>query len=275
MDELSRYNRERWNDLARAGILYSRPFLDLDTGRAREVVDEEGVLGDVTGKRVLLLGGGGGQQSAAMALLGARVTVLDLSDEQLERDRQAARHYGFEPELHQGDMRDLSRYDDDSFDVVWQPYSINFVPAVQPVFAEVARVLRAGGLYRVMWHNPFTQTMDDERYDSERGYSLHTPYRDGEIDAVAIFGTDNWTIWHEDETTSETLGPRAFRHTMSTFVNGLVARGFVILHFSEHGTHVENPEPGSWEHYKSIAPPFLTFWCRLLPAVLVPADGGA
>ena len=59
MDDLSRINRERWNGLVRAGILYSRPKLDLDEVAAREMVDEAGLLGDVRGQRVLLLAGGG------------------------------------------------------------------------------------------------------------------------------------------------------------------------------------------------------------------------
>ena len=113
MDELSSFNRERWNGLVRAGVLYSRPKLDLDEASAREVVDEAGLLGDVRGKKVLVLAGGGGQQSAALGLLGAQVTVLDLSDEQLEQDRRAAEHYGLSPVLLQGDMRDLTRFADD------------------------------------------------------------------------------------------------------------------------------------------------------------------
>ena len=134
MDELSSFNRERWNGLARAGILYSRPKLDLDEASAREMVDEAGLLGDVRGKRLLVLAGGGGQQSAALGLLGAHITVLDLSDEQLANDRRAADHYGLCPVLLQGDMRDLSRFDEDAFEIVYQPFSINFVPDVRPCF---------------------------------------------------------------------------------------------------------------------------------------------
>ena len=39
---------------------------------------------------VLCLAAGGGQQSVAFALLGANVTVFDLSETQLEHDRLAA-----------------------------------------------------------------------------------------------------------------------------------------------------------------------------------------
>jgi ubiquinone/menaquinone biosynthesis C-methylase UbiE len=66
-------------------------------------------------------------ESAAFALLGPRVTVFDLSEGQLERDRQAARHYGQAVRTIQGDMRDLSQLADISFDIVSQPYSSNSV----------------------------------------------------------------------------------------------------------------------------------------------------
>ena len=94
MDDLARYNRERWEALAQANIGYSRPILDLDPRSAREVLDPYGIMGDVRGRDILCLAGGGGQQSAAFGLLGARVTVYDLSDTQLARDQEAAAHYG-------------------------------------------------------------------------------------------------------------------------------------------------------------------------------------
>ena len=262
MDELSSFNRERWNGLVRAGILYSRPKLDLDEAAAREIVDEAGLLGDVRGKEVLVLAGGGGQQSAALGLLGASVTVVDLSDEQLAQDRRAADHYGLSPVLLQGDMRDLTFFEDDAFDIVYQPFSINFVPDVRPVFAGVARILKGGGLYHVQWHNPYTQTYNPDEYDPVRGYSSNSIYADGEVDVVAIFGTDTWGVEDENGVKVDVPGPREFRHTMKTFVNSLVSSGFEILAFDEHTTWEENPEPGTWEHFKAVSPPYLAFWTR-------------
>jgi hypothetical protein len=49
-DELSRHNRQRWNDLAAAGVQYSRPWLDLDEAAARPRVDPLGPLGDPAAK---------------------------------------------------------------------------------------------------------------------------------------------------------------------------------------------------------------------------------
>ncbi len=72
----------------------------------------------------------------------------------------AARHHGLTVETVQGDMRDLSALCASRFDVVWQPYSLNYSPAVERVFREVARVLKPNGIYQVTFANPFTQALD-------------------------------------------------------------------------------------------------------------------
>jgi 2-polyprenyl-3-methyl-5-hydroxy-6-metoxy-1,4-benzoquinol methylase len=85
MDEIAHYNIERWKALTQTNALFTRPYLNLDADAARQKLDPDGHLGEITGKAVLCLAGGGGQQSAAFALLGATVTVVDLSEEQLHR----------------------------------------------------------------------------------------------------------------------------------------------------------------------------------------------
>lgn len=268
MDDLARHNRARWDALARAGVSFSRPLLDLDPASARRLVDPHGIMGDVRGKEVLCLASGGGQQSVAFALLGARVTVLDLSDEQLARDRAAAAHYGVSVDVMQGDMRDLSRFADDRFGVVWHAYSINFVPEALPVLGEAARVLAPGGLYRVEFANPFVFEVDERSWTGE-GYLLRRPYVDG-----AEMEDPTWDVWAEDGTTSRIEGPREFRHAMSTMVNGMVARRFVILGLWEAESPHPEAAPGTWDHYMTVAPPFLTVWAVLRPDVLPGGDSG-
>jgi hypothetical protein len=82
---VAHYNTERWQALVEAGALFTRPWLDLDADSARQRIDPTNLIGEVRDKEVLCLAGGGGQHSAAFALLGARVTVVDLSAGQLER----------------------------------------------------------------------------------------------------------------------------------------------------------------------------------------------
>jgi len=254
MDDLARYNQARWEALARANILYSRPYLDLDEHSARRVVDAQGMLGDVAGRDVLCLASGGGQQSVAFALLGARVVVLDLSPTQLERDRVAAAHYGVEVRTVLGDMRDLACFEPASFDVVWQAYSINFVPDAVVVFREVARVLRPGGLYRMMCANPFVFGLEESDWTGE-GYLLRYPYVQG-----AEIGDPQWDVVAPDGSSQRLPGPREFRHTLHTIINGMAGAGFVLKGVWEELSDEPEPEPGTWEHLKSIAPPWLTFW---------------
>ncbi len=268
MDEIARYNKTRWEALAKARVLFSRPFLKLNEERAWEVVDEEGVLRrlgmTLNNKSVLCLASGGGQQSAAFSLLGAQVTVLDLSQTQLERDQQAADHYGYHVTVEQGDMRDLSRFDDASFDIVWHAFSINFVPNLSAVFDEASRVLREGGVYRVMFHNPFTKGISEESWTGTH-YPLRGPY----VDGVEISWEDPEWIFEDDSAqTQQIAGPREFLHRLSTIITGLVRRGHIIQGLWEHLTNEPEAAPGTWEHLKHVAPPWLTVWSRYRPDLL-------
>ena len=257
MDEINRINRERWNALARANVEYTVPFLDFTVEDARRYVSRHGVLQDVSEKKVLCLASGGGQDSVVFGLLGAEVTVFDLSDVQLERDRLAAAHHGFKVNTIQGDMRDLSLFTDDSFDVVWQVYSINFVPSVEPVFREVRRVLRSGGIYLVQFANPFVQSVNEEAWDG-KAYPLQHLYTDGE-DLSLLF--PHWDVTQPDGTQVKLASPHEFRHRLSTLLNTLAGLGFIFLGLWEWMRPEENPEPGSWAHFTQVAPPYLeTFW---------------
>ena len=262
MDEIAKYNAERWNALVRAGAVFTRPHLDLDARTARERIDPAGLLGEVSGRRVLCLAGGGGQQSAAFALLGAEVVVLDLSDEQLRRDAEAAAHYGVRVETEQGDMRDLSRFAPHSFDMVCHPHSINFVPDARAVFREVARVVRPGGLYYFNCVNPFFFGLQEGDWDGA-GYPLRLPY----VDGAEIGHTDPEWIFRGGDPAAEVGACREYRHTLGTLVNGLIESGFVLLRLTEEnlGTPDFGAEPGSTDHYTSIAPPWLDFWARYQP----------
>lgn len=264
MDDLARFNMDRWNALARAGIEYTVPYLDMDEAVARELVDREGMIGDVSGKDVLCLAAGGGQQSAAFALLGANVAVLDLSEEQLERDREAARRYGLDVRTLQGDMRDLSRFDADSFDVVWHAHSINFVPDAVAVFEQAARVLRRGGLYHLSCANPYFQNVEPSDWN-EGGYRLWDSYGDGELSIA----DPHWEFTDPDGVERRVRGPREFRHTLTTLVNGMIGLGFALVGVGEYGAGEgesdAGAEPRTWEHFKSVAPPYLNFWAVYEP----------
>jgi SAM-dependent methyltransferase len=265
MDEIAKYNARRWDALARSRAVFTRPRLDLDARAARDYLDPKGLLGEVGGKDVLCLAGGGGQQSAAFALLGARVVVLDISEEQLRRDAEAAAHFGVKIETRCGDMRDLSRFAPDSFDIIWQPYSINFVPEARAVFGEVARVARDGATYYFNCANPFLFGLRADDWDG-RGYPLKLPYLDG----VEVTREDESWVFRGESQREEIRACREYRHTLGALVGGLIEQRFVILDISEQnlGEPDAGAKPGSSEHFTSVAPPWLNFWSRYRPDVL-------
>ncbi|MFL5734633.1 MAG: class I SAM-dependent methyltransferase [Chloroflexia bacterium] len=262
MDPIARYNVRRWRALAEANALFTRPALDLDPERARSKIDPEGLLGDLAGKRVLCLASGGGQQSVAFALLDAIVTVADLSEEQLERDRQAAEHYGLSMVTVQADMRDLSELERAGFDIVWQGYSLSFVPEPGVVFREVAGVLARGGLYYVAVANPFALGITPEDWNGE-GYTLRYPYQDG----LEITTADaNW-VYDRTAGEEEAIPPaREYLHKLSTLINGVIDQDFVITRLSDDRDLNPEPDatPGTWSHLISVAPPWISIWARRL-----------
>ena len=208
----------------------------------------------------------GGQQSAAFALLGANVTVYDLSDAQLERDRQAATHYQVAVKTMQGDMRDLSALSPASFDLVYQPFSIGYVPDVRIVFAQVARVLRPGGMYYLAGDNPFLCGMSAADWNGE-GYTLKTPYQD---EALYVSPDPEWVYARSAKPLPDVRESRLYRHTLANMLNSLFGLGFTLLHVSDskHLYPDTNAEPGTWDHFVAYVPVYLSYWLRYKPATL-------
>jgi SAM-dependent methyltransferase len=251
--------------LVEANALFTRPDLNLDIVSARARLDPEGRLGNFAGKDVLCLACGGGQQSVAFALLGANVTVCDLSAAQLQRDAEAAKHYGVNIKIVQGDMRDLSCFEETAFDIVYHAYSLGFVPDVGAVFQQVARVLRTGGIYYFNCANPFFIGLSERDWNGQ-GYTLKYPYLDG---AEVACEDQDW-VYDRNQTNEPIQSPREYRHTLSTLIGGLVEQSFVILHVSDYTDFYPNSkaEPGTWDHFVSIAPPWLSCWASYRPDVL-------
>ena len=257
MDSISKTNRARWNDLANANVEYSRPFLNFTVEEAENYVYRHGILSNIAGKQVLCLASGGGQDSVAFGLLGANVTVLDLSDMQLHRDRLAAGHHALQIRTIQGDMRDLSVFPDNQFEIVWQMYSINFIPSVEPVFTEIRRVLKPGGVYFLQFANPFSIGIDNGKWDG-KAYPLASLYIDGE-DLSERF--PDWEVKQPDDSIVKCLSPHEFRHTLGSVLNGLTSHDFKLLGLWEWMKKDENSQLGSWEHFTQMIPPwFSTFW---------------
>jgi|SRR5215217_1058435 len=170
--DVRKYNREAWDRQVAVGDRWTVPVTPEVIAAARrgewsivltptKPVPREW-FGDVAGKRVLCLAGAGGQQAPVLAAAGARVTVLDNSPAQLGQDRKVAEREGLELRLVEGDMKDLSVFEDGSFDLIFHPCSNVFVDDVRPVWREAFRVLRPGGALLSGISNPVIFLFDPD-----------------------------------------------------------------------------------------------------------------
>ena len=260
MDSVYRFNKERWEALVQADALFSRPWLGENRESALRRLDPLGLLGDLCGKDVLCLAGGGGQQAVAFALNGSRVSVFDISEGQLQRDRETAQKYGYVVDTFQGDMRDLKIFNADKFDIVCQPYSLNFVPDCREVFTQVARVLRSGGMYSFWAANPFAAGLGTQSWNG-RAYETSSLYEQGQ---ELRYEDESW-VFPSGLSAPRTPGPREYRQLLSTVINGLINAGFDLLHLKEETGHPATTDlvPGEWDHFTAVMPPWLSFLSRL------------
>ena len=247
LDKIAKANKSLWENEVRLGCGYTVPWLHLDHSALKRYVSGQSnninipldtiypakLLKNVENKRVLCLASGGGQQSAVFSLLGAQVTVVDFCSGQLEGDQKAADFYGYEINLVEADMRDLSCMQSGFYDLVFQAESLCYIPHVKEVFSQVSSLLKRGGRYRSAFHDPvaFSLEWDGVRYGLNRGYRQRELYReDGGVE---------------------------FRHRLDEIFNGLLDEGFLIecvLDRSVHGQKEaeKETEPGTWNHEKSF-----------------------
>ncbi len=248
-DPIRATNQRHWERMVVEGCGFTVPWLDLDPALVRRLARGEldpvpapllelypvNLLSDLEGKDILCLASGGGQQSAVFGLLGARVTVMDLAEGQLQGDRTAAEHYGYLVTTIQADMRDLSILSSSSFDLVYQAPSMCYVPDARAVYAQVARLLRPGGRYRVTFTPPDTQFVDFDSWEGG-GYRISVPYSQRALGPSGPNGE----------------GSVQFRHYMADIFNGLIELGLTILQVQDDPQYFlpENlqAQPGTWAH---------------------------
>ncbi|CAM3980203.1 SAM-dependent methyltransferase [Bacillus luti] len=175
------------------------------------------------GVKILCLASGGGQQAPVLAAAGADVTVTDISKKQLEQDEKVAERDGLTLKTVQGDMSDLSDFEDEYFDIVVNPVSNLFVKDVHLVWNEISRVLKNKGILISGFTNPLLWIFDDNEE------------RKGILDVKHSIPSSTLDHLPEDEVqdyinSNQTI---EYAHTLEDQIQGQVAAGFVITGFYE------------------------------------------
>lgn len=177
---------------------------------------------ELSKKKILCLASGGGQQGPILAATGADVTVFDNSRKQLEKDIIVAERDHLEIRTVQGNIQDLSMFEDETFDCIVHPWSNGYVNNVLPVWKECARVLKKNGLLLAGFGNPIEYIFDVGKFEQGLLEVKHTiPYADIEhmVDenVRAIVESEGY-IWG---------------HTLEDQIQGQIEAGFAIIGFYE------------------------------------------
>ena len=173
-------------------------------------------FGPLEGKRILGLASGGGQQMPVFSALGARCTVLDYSEKQLESERTVAAREGYEIETVRADMSKPLPFADGVFDLIFHPVSNCYIREVKPLWRECWRVLKPGGLLLSGVDHYINYIVDD----AETAIVNRLPF-----DPVA--NADQRLALERDDCGMQ------FSHTLTEQITGQLEAGFALLDLYE------------------------------------------
>ena len=248
-DSIAAHNQHAWDAQVQQGNRWTLPVDAAAVARARsgsvEIVLTPNKpvpsewLGSLQDRRVLCLASGGGQQGPLLAAAGAQVTVFDLSAQQLAQDRAVAEREGLSITLEQGDMRDLSRFADGSFELIVHPVSNCFIDDIQPVWRDCHRVLQSGGRLLSGFTNPILYLFDPEKEQQGQLIVRHRmPYVD----------TDVYTPEEHRKHFGETA-PYEFGHSLTDQIGGQLRAGFILIDMYEDEESLDKPDRLASQHF--------------------------
>lgn len=166
----------------------------------------------------------------------------------LELDREAATTRGLNVRTVEASMDHLPMLRDGEFDFVVQPVSTCYLPDIRPVYREVARITRAGGVYISQHKQPVS--LQASAKPASGAYQLTEPYyREGPLPPVA--GSR-----HREEGTLE------FLHRWEQLVGEMCRAGFVIEDLFEPMHAEKDADAGTLAHRSRYVAPYVRIHAR-------------
>ena len=169
----------------------------------------------VTGKKVLCLASGGAQQAPFFVALGADVTVFDYSEKQLALERMVAERENYSIDIVKGDMSKPFPFDDNVFDLIFNPVSVCYVEDVEHVWKECYRVLRQGGAFMSGFGNPFQMALDENGKVSKT--LPINPLKNARLNGADVLNENDCY----------------FSHSLDTLIGGQARAGFCLTDLYE------------------------------------------
>lgn len=229
-------NQKRWEAAAPGWKdMHDRRGSWRHSSRSPELVfvpQELRYLGGIAGQRVAVLGSGDNLAVFALAGLGAQVTSVDISQNQLDVAAQRAAELGLSINFQQADVTDLSALPSGHFDLVYTGGHVAvWVSDLTTYYREAVRVLKNGGLFMVNEYHPFRRLWRQgvDRLEVAYNYYDRGPF---------VFAYNENIL----EPEAGGLTSYEFHWTVSDLINAMLGAGCQLVDTAEFGEHV-----GEWE----------------------------
>ena len=198
------------------------------------------LLPEVRGKRVLDAACGPGVYSEWLLSRGAEVTGIDASPKMVELAR---RRLGEKADVRQADLsKPLTFLENESFDIVLSPLTMNYVKDWNAVFREFHRLLRTPGHFILSVTHPF--------FD-------YTYFKSNNYFETELVGTE----WRGFETVKVHMP--SFRRSLEATLNPIIEAGFRLEKILEPRPTQEFKEADPEEYAKLLEyPSFLCIRAR-------------
>ncbi len=142
MNDYAQKNAQMFDAWAKEGWEYGTPLSPEQCEMVRQgdyqlyltsvtPVPKNWLPSSLKGKKVLGLASGGGQQMAILSLLGAKCTLIDISDAQLAADKMVADREGYAIDITKGDISEPLPFKDNEFDLIIAPVSLCYIQKVE------------------------------------------------------------------------------------------------------------------------------------------------
>lgn len=198
-------------------------------------------LGDVSGRDVCVLGSGDNLVVFALAGMGARVTSVDISQNQLDTGAERAVELGLDISFVRADVVDLGSLANESFDLVYTGGHVAcWVSDLKLYYSEACRVIRKGGAFMVSEYHPFRRLWQEspDELKIESTYFERGPHQDDRSEDVP-------------GTPAGSLPSYEFHWTVSDYVTALMDAGCELEAIDEFGDKVER-----WEYSPMTGLPY-------------------
>ena len=189
--------------------------------------------------RIANICGSSGKRAIPLAILGSKVTVFDISEDNKKYACEVAKSAGVNIEYIVGDVLDINIHEyKDSFDVVFMEGGIlHYFHNINDFMKIMNRLLKPGGKLICSDFHPLNKVLDVLKLELPVGSYFSTEVYEGEMAHARFYSKD----------IREQIPLCSYRkYTLSEIINSVIRSDFILRQFDEHPSWENDKVPGEF-----------------------------